>query len=216
VVGVAGLRDLHKRRRRAAILAAARDALRSVPADKLTVEDIAARAEVAPATVYNLIGPRERLYAALLDDLLDQLDDRLGTMGRLPPLERALAVVDTSIDLFVADPDVWRPVVTRLTPGLRHQPARLQIDALEQARAAGLLRADADTTALGTQVLVAYTGALFSWAGGELTAAGFRVLAHRGLDVVVAAAAADEDVRAAALARIAHDPTPTPDTWEDT
>jgi cytochrome P450 len=94
-------------------------------------------------------------------------------MGRLPPLERALAVVDTSIDLFVADPDVWRPVVTRLTPGLRHQPARLQIDALDQARVAGLLRADADTTALGTQVLVAYTGALFLWAGGELTAAEF-------------------------------------------
>ena len=56
-----GLREKNKAKRRAAILDAAVELLNVHPWHEVPNEQIAARAEVAPATVYNLVGTRERL-----------------------------------------------------------------------------------------------------------------------------------------------------------
>src|SRR5580693_5403697 len=69
-----GLRERGKRRRSKQILDAARVLLRQAPDQELTVERIAARAELSPQTVYNLIGRREHIWGALADDALDALN----------------------------------------------------------------------------------------------------------------------------------------------
>ena len=71
-----GLRERGKQRRTEQILAAARELLRESPDKALTVERIAARAEVSAPTVFNLIGRRERIWAALADKGLADLDLR--------------------------------------------------------------------------------------------------------------------------------------------
>lgn len=57
-----GLREQHKARRRMRILEATRELLRHGPDSVISAERIAERAEVAPATVYNLIGPRDKIW----------------------------------------------------------------------------------------------------------------------------------------------------------
>ncbi len=200
---MAGLREAHKQRRRRAILDAARELLRAGGPDALVVETLAARAEVAPATVYNLIGPRERLFGALLDDLLDELAARLAPLEPADPLARARAIVVESVRLFTADPPVSRAVVTRLGPALHSRPAALQARAFHDARAAGLLHPAADPEALGAQVLLSTTGALLLWAAGHADDARLADLALAGLDLALAAAVADPAARAEHLAAVA-------------
>ena len=68
-----GLRERNKRTRTGRILQATRELLRERDAQTLTLEQIADRAEVAPGTVFNLVGPRERLFAALIDQAHEQI-----------------------------------------------------------------------------------------------------------------------------------------------
>src|SRR3954453_11381622 len=60
-----GLRERGKRRRTERILDAALELLREDPDQHLTVERIAERAEVAPMTVYNLVGTRDEMWRAV-------------------------------------------------------------------------------------------------------------------------------------------------------
>src|SRR5882672_849676 len=99
-----GLREQHKAQRRLRILEATRELLRASPQSVISTERIAERAEVAPATVYNLIGPRDKIWAALAVGFMDELDRRLAAMGAGDPRE----VVRSTVQLFVDDPVVSR------------------------------------------------------------------------------------------------------------
>ena len=72
-----GLRERRKLRRVDRILQAARDLLREGGGDVPTVEQVAERAEVATATVFNLVGTRENLWAALANEALAELEERV-------------------------------------------------------------------------------------------------------------------------------------------
>ena len=58
-------RERGKRRRTGEILTAARELLNELPAEEVTASRIAARAGVAPMTIFNLIGTRDDLWAAI-------------------------------------------------------------------------------------------------------------------------------------------------------
>ena len=210
---VAGLREMHKQRRRAAILNAAKELLREGGPDRLTVEALAARAEVAAATVFNLVGPRDRLFTALLDEMVDELAARVGAQlddARRggDPLVLAHAVVDGAVGLFLADPAVWRAVVARIGPDLRSAPAGLQKAAFGYAGERGLLHPAAHPEAVGQQVLTSFSGALLMWASGNIDGDDFAALARAGLDLALGAALADETARVAHLARVTAVPYP--------
>lgn len=102
-----GLRERGKRRRSKQILDAARVLLREAPDQELTVERIAARAELSTQTVYNLIGRREHIWGALADDALDGLD--LPRFAAIPePQFRGTAIVGAIIDMVCDDAPVFR------------------------------------------------------------------------------------------------------------
>src|SRR5271165_5207429 len=82
-----GLRARGKRQRRQRILDAARELLHEDPDQGLTVPRIAERADVSPATVFNLVGPRERIWAALADHALGGVD--YSSLPSEDPHERA-------------------------------------------------------------------------------------------------------------------------------
>ncbi|WP_172385905.1 TetR/AcrR family transcriptional regulator [Streptomyces sp. MNP-20] len=185
-----GLRERHKARRRSRILEATRELLREGQESVISTERIAERAEVAPATVYNLIGPRERIWEALAEGFMDELEHRLAVAEDGGPRE----VVRSTVELFVDDPVVSRRMVRAWeASGLvfARSPLVQLRRALADARARGVLRADVDTDALAAAVGTSCVGALHQWVAALIDDDRFLARALFALDVVLAAAAAD-------------------------
>jgi AcrR family transcriptional regulator len=189
-----GLREKHKRERRSAILRAVRELLREGADDKLTKEAIALRADVAPATVYNLVGTRTQIFQALADDFMDELEALQKLKPVREPLRRARQVVELTVDTILADPAVYMRMVRGWDDSglvLQRGPAIALIEALEEAKQLGLLLADADTRLLASSVATACVGAVHQWAAGMISERGFRARALFSLDLALAAAASD-------------------------
>ena len=191
-----GLRERNKAVRRERILDGARSLLREGPDTALTTERIAARAEVAPATVYNLIGPRDKVWEALAGWFMDELDRRLAGSVMRDPVARARKVVRSTVDLFAEDPLVSRRMLRGWEESgqmLDRSPLVHLREALMAARADGVLRADVDVKGLAGVVGNACAGAMHQWASGLIDDAGFRSRSLLALDVALAAGAGEPD-----------------------
>lgn len=189
-----GLRERHKGQRRARILDALRELLRESPETAITMEQIAQRADVATATVYNLIGPRDKIWEALAASFMDELDRRLARRRARDPLDRGRDVVRLTVELFVEDPVVSRCMLRGWENSalvLDHTPLDHVRTALEEAQAQGILRPDVDLGALGSLVGSACVGALHQWAADLIDDGRFRARALQALDVALAAGATD-------------------------
>ncbi|MEU5950867.1 TetR/AcrR family transcriptional regulator [Streptomyces sp. NPDC047525] len=185
-----GLRERHKAQRRRRILEATRELLREDPESVVSTERIAERAQVAPATVYNLIGPRDKIWEALAAGFMDELERRLATPGASDPRE----VVRSTVGLFVDDPVVSRRMVREWEESglvLDRSPLVQLRRAMADARTQGLLRTDVDTDALAAVVGTSCVGALHQWVAALIDDDRFLARALLGLDVALAAAAAD-------------------------
>lgn len=191
------LRERQKEARRTQILDATRALVQASPDGPVTVERVAERAGVAPATVYNLIGRRDAVWAALGAAMLAEFDRRLAAHAEDDPLQRARAVVRICVTLFLEDPVVTRRVLSGWQQSgrlLARSPADALREALAAARDAGELRADADPGALAGIVACASTGALEQWAAGALSERRFAQLATGALDAVLVAATTGDDL----------------------
>lgn len=189
-----GLRERHKRERRARILGAIRELLREQPDETPTVERIAALADVSPASVFNLVGPRKQQWAALCDALLGELDDSLAFAVEEDPREQARRIVAETVELFVADAAVYKHLVNSWeSSGVRLQenPIPRLRDALRRGQAAGMLRPDLHVEALVGHIATACGGALRHWAAGQISDAAFRTRVRFAVDVVFAAGASE-------------------------
>ncbi|MDG4862976.1 TetR/AcrR family transcriptional regulator [Streptomyces sp. T-3] len=185
-----GLRERHKTQRRLRILEAARELLRDSPESVLSTERIAERAEVAPATVYNLIGPRDKIWEALAAGFMDELERRLAALGADDPRE----VVTSTVRLFVGDPLVARRMVREWQASglvLDRSPLTRLRRSMADAQTQGLLRADIDIDALAAVVGTSCVGALHQWVAALIDDDQFLARALFALDVALAAAAAD-------------------------
>lgn len=190
-----GLRERHKRARRAAILRAVRELLREGALDKLTKESIALRAQVAPATVYNLVGTRTQIFEALAEDFMQQIETRQRDKPVREPLRRARRLIEITLDVILEDPQVYARMVRGWDDSglvLRRGPIGALVEAFEEAKQEGLLAAEADTRLLASSVATACTGAVHQWAAGLITPRGFRARALFSLDLALAAAASYE------------------------
>lgn len=193
-----GLRERNKAKRRTAIMDSTLELLRSFPLAEVSIERIAERAEVSPATVYNLIGSRERLLLACVERVVEQLIDALVQIDPADdPIGAAVAIVERSTDAFIADRQAFRQIIGALGDFSRTgsmidvDPAQLQIAAMRAAQQAGIIRDDVDPAAVGRQIYLSYNGALFAWAGIGLTDDGLRLAVQHGLWTALAAFATD-------------------------
>ncbi|HEY4809580.1 MAG TPA: TetR/AcrR family transcriptional regulator [Solirubrobacteraceae bacterium] len=190
-----GLRERHKRERRERIVAAIRELLREQPLQTPTVERIAALADISPASVFNLVGPREQQWAALCDSLLAELDACLAFAAEENPREQARKIVDETVQLFIADAAVFKHLVNSWEGGgllLQENPVPRLRDALRRGQAAGMLRSDLHVEALVGHIATASGGALRHWAAGQISDAAFRMRVRFAVDVVFAAGASED------------------------
>jgi len=197
---MSGLRERNKERRRQGILDAALELLRVNDIGSVTIEQIAARAEVSPPTVYNLVGTREQLLVALVDRVMEGLVESLsesGEQAEADPVGAALRAGEDFAAAFIAESGAYRQIVRALGDlavagsQMTFDPTQIHILAMQRAQALGILRADFDPVALGRQSYLTYVAALFAWGAGAVSDRGFRIAARHGLLTVVAAAAAD-------------------------
>lgn len=202
-VGQASLRSRNKSKRRNAVLDAALDLLDGPDAQSVTAEHVAERAEVSVATVYNLVGTREQLLMALVDRLIDDLITSLG--GATPaddPIEDLRQLIRASVEVLTRRPNAFREIVLQLTAtsnGHLHttlNPSTAATEAFERAQQLDILRDDLDPAMLGLQLYLSYNGALFRWAAGGLTDAGFLAATLHALSTIAAAGASTRSRRA--------------------
>jgi AcrR family transcriptional regulator len=190
-----GLRERHKQERRERILEAIRELLRERPNETPTVERIAELADLSPATVFNLVGPREQQWAALCDALLRELDACLAFATDEDPREQARRIVGETVELFIADASVFKHLVNSWEhsgPLLQENPVPQLRAALRRGQAAGMLRADLHVEALVGHLATAAGGALRHWAAGQISDAAFRMRVRFAVDVVFAAGASED------------------------
>lgn len=204
-----GLRERNRRRRVGRILAAARELLREGPEDALTVERIAARAEVSPATVFNLVGTRDRIWAALADETLADLDTRVAALREPDPYRRARRIASTAARVVCADPVVHRAVLSHWRESghlLRRGPVDQIAECLRAAIELGVLRPDVDVRRLARVVATGCTGAAHQWAAGTVDDRRFAERCRAMVDIVFAAGAVDGVRAGEYLARFLRPP----------
>jgi AcrR family transcriptional regulator len=190
-----GLRERHKQERRERILDAIRELLRECPNETPTVERIAELADLSPATVFNLVGPREHQWAALGDALVRELDACLAFAADEDPREQARRIVGETAELLIADAAVFRHLVNswaRSGALLQENPVPKLRTALRRGQATGMLRPDLHVEALVGHIATACGGALRHWAAGQISDSAFRTRVRFAVDVVFAASASDD------------------------
>jgi AcrR family transcriptional regulator len=186
-----GLRERGKQRRTERILDAALELLREEPEENLTVERIAARAEVAPMTVFNLVGNREQLWSAMADRALAGLD--LQSITADDPQERAQRIVDAVVRILRSDAAVFRELLAGWTHSgrvLAHDPTNALIECLQAAADAGQIKPDVNLRRYGEVMAAGLIGTIQQWTAGLLSDRAFGIRARAVVDVVFEAAQA--------------------------
>jgi AcrR family transcriptional regulator len=175
--GAAGLRERNKRRRVERILEATRELIRAEPGQSPSVERIAAAAEVAPATVFNLLGPRESIWAALADEAIAQMQACVAALPEVSPQERARRIAATMAEILCADAAVYRHVLANWAQSgrlLRGDPTPELAACVAAAQERGEVAAAADPRALAELIATGCVGAVHQWAAGLIDDATLR------------------------------------------
>lgn len=184
-----GLRERGKKRRAERILDAALQLLREDPEENLTVERIAARAEVAPMTVFNLIGNRDQLWTALADRAIEGLDVHSITAN--DPQERAHRIVDAVVRILCADAAVFRALLSGWSLSgrvLAHDPTNALIGCLQDAADRGQIGPGVNLRLYGDVIAAGLVGTIHQWTAGLLSDRAFRLRARAVVDVAFRAA----------------------------
>jgi AcrR family transcriptional regulator len=187
-----GLRERNKLQRTDRILAAALELLRDDPESSPTVERIAARAHVAPMTVFNLVGNWDQIWSALADRALEGLD--VGSIQADDPHQRASQIVDAVVSTIVADPAVFRALLSRWSAAgrvLEHDPTDALTSCLQEAADRGMLARGVNVRRYGEVIATGLLGTIHLWTAGILSDTGLRSRAREIVDVVFAAATVD-------------------------
>ncbi len=158
----------------------------------LTLRELAVAADVTVPTIYNLIGSKEVVIAAFIEQALDAIDRELETLPQVRGIERALTIVDRTLDLYFADSKIYRAVFrgfqeletaqnNRFLGQMFRRAGSLQERAVEEACADGYLIGRLRTRPLAHNSLHAQHGATRMWAAGTLSRDLTRARAHYAL-----------------------------------
>jgi AcrR family transcriptional regulator len=205
-----GLGERNKAKRRDAILDAALELFDVNPSSAVTTDQIAARAEVSPATVYNLIGRREEVLRAIAVRFIQRMTVVLateaadGSSSREPMwLQRLL--IERSLTALREHSQAYRHVISYLgglgtsaqdlqsEDGPTPDPVEFHATSVALAQRAGAIRKNLDPTAIALQVADNLNGTLIRWSFGRLDDDLLVPLAMHGLVALLLAVSTDRE-----------------------
>jgi AcrR family transcriptional regulator len=162
-----GRREQAKAERVERILAAVRALLHEEPGERLTMPQIADRAGVSQMTIFNLIGARDDLWAALAEEALADWQEDVAAIQ--DPQERARAIVEKVAQAVVDDAPVFRALISSWGDSgrvLQREPSRALLDCLEQAVEERQIAPDIDVRRLASLIFSGVVGLVHQWAAG--------------------------------------------------
>lgn len=165
------------------ILDAARAIVRESGGTGFTMKDVAVRANVAPATVFNLLGSKDGLLYALLSRSLDDLFIGVRRYKSSDPFEHPVEATDIAVDLFTSDSAVFRELLLVFLgtrdelhrPWFMHRSMMFWRHSVEAAAASGRLPPEeCEEDALPRTLMAGFIGSVDLWVHGDLDDSGFR------------------------------------------
>jgi AcrR family transcriptional regulator len=172
---VSSQRERAKDTRRARIIDAAHDLLRSERIDSLSGKAVATKAGVSLSTLYNLFGSKDAVLMAVYAQDLADYEARVRARPSADALDRLFDAVDVAMQLYAADPAFYRATMWRRSPGepldaaMRQPRKHFWEELVHAAQAEGALKSDANVAALGRVLVYLFGGALGDWVAGDLT-----------------------------------------------
>lgn len=173
------LLDQNKAARRSRILKAARRLMAREGYAGLTMRELAQSSRVSVPTVYNLIGGKDALLEALMEELYVSIAGRLSqsqaTTGTF--LDQAFAVCQAGHHELLENPRYARQLMSAFLQSPDTSPLRREIDLrfvemmagiLAQGRAAGQLADWAEPVAVSRAMYGHYTICLIAWSQGDI------------------------------------------------
>lgn len=170
-------RERGKDARRGRIVLAAAALLREVAIDEMSVKMIADRAELSPATVYNLFGTKAAVLLKVYEHELLVFERSVAETGAADALEAIFGAVSLVADFYRSDPRFYRATMSTRNAGLdpdmvmsAHRPRVAFWSKMVQAAVAeGLLVADANVERLGVLLIQISGGVLGHWGADIIT-----------------------------------------------
>ncbi|MEM7020435.1 MAG: TetR/AcrR family transcriptional regulator [Pseudomonadota bacterium] len=170
--------NMEKRRQR--ILTAAESLIRKTGEVDFNMQVLAETAEVSFATPFNQFGSKNGILLALLGARIDKELNRLRAVTG-EPLERVLDLADHSTSVYLADTDLYRPILRSVqTAGFKPFPEQaenvfeLWALALDGVSTSNLLADNVNLQDVSRSLHFAYASALLQWAMGNLADEEFR------------------------------------------
>ncbi len=176
--------------RREGILAAAREIIGELGYEGLTMRDLARASRVTVPTIYNLVGGKEAVLFAAVEEQTERFVAGVEQVDDAAPAARVLSVVDACTRELLRLPRYYRSLLRLLFASDAAAPAR---DAVGRALAAqlaqgvrdlrdsGELVAWADPETLVDQLGAQLAFASMRWAAGELDREGLRAASAYGV-----------------------------------
>jgi AcrR family transcriptional regulator len=203
------LREKQVAERRRRILDAAEELIRQTGGANFSMLALAGRAEVSPATPYNLFGSKAQLLFALFNRSLAELPVKDLTASIKDPVDRLLETTSVVSAHLATRADFFRPLY-RAQFGVFddvHRPEFVQHHlrrwkrALADVERAGLLSSAVTADQLARQLMIHFAGTVELWVHHELDGEGFAAEAVFGIALLLMGSAVPE-ARAQLLRRL--------------
>jgi len=171
------LRSEQKAERRERILGNAREMIGARGYESLTMRDLARAARVTVPTIYNLVGGKEAVLFAAVEEQTAQFLAAIEYDGKCNPGSRALTVVDSCTREMLRLPRYYRSLLAILLRSESASEMRSLVDralvgefemALAQMRDAGELVEWIDMTTTARSLTAQLEFISMGWAGGQL------------------------------------------------
>jgi AcrR family transcriptional regulator len=169
-------RELSKAERRRRIVEAATSLLRESGFEAVSMLQIAERAGVSPATVYNLFQTKAAILQQVFDRDLRDYERHVDQAPAKGALDRIFKAVDIAASLYRDDPGFYRAMAQAgrhkdtLRPAISERRIGFWKSMVAAARDAGSLVPETDEGLLGVSLSQTMRGAFSEWAGGAISA----------------------------------------------
>jgi AcrR family transcriptional regulator len=185
----AGLRERKKAQRTERILDAAESLLRENPHDAITLQQIARAADVSEMTIFNLVGNRAQIWAALAERALAAAD--LDPAADGDPLRRARGIIESTTNVVVANPAVFRAVMQSWTGTARvvvGDPTSPLEECFIEAKEIGVAHARIRPRHSAELVSASLLGVMHQWAARVIDDRALRTRSRELVEIAFAAA----------------------------
>lgn len=172
----ASRREAGKAERRGRIVEAAAALVRESGFDAVSMVQIAERAGVSPATLYNLFETKAAIFRQVFDLDLAEYQRKVALAPARDALERMFAAIDLAAGFYRRDPEFYRAMARggregrELGAAISEPRIAFWQAQVADAVAQGLLRPDTDPVVLGVSLTHVFRGAFMEWAEGVISA----------------------------------------------